>query len=656
MKRTYLKRIYLIVAIVSLSLLTAGFINYKKPVYMNIFPTSIEGMGEIVPSELFDTWTTTNPDNVQSPTPQNVFVLPADGPNFVGDSGPTAANPQGVPNNLSFHRWASQMFLWILSPVPANGSYGTTSGLVLTSQEFFNYDEANQVYIRQNPNTAISGLETLKGGKNTINVGNQMTFSVKGTNNGSKNLPLLIEKETNQVFDVDKTPADDKGNPLIYDENRKRVAVSNIKITDNKPVFYDLNGAEIKKPSLIFSEGLDEKTTVQQFVFNNTFISLSSLDNIPVIIVPSIGQAGLASDKNVLMARNGSFVYYNIMVNDIYAVFSTMVFKGVANGGLPLTAKFPTTQAELDVIKTYAAAHNIPLVDTNNRVLAMELKTSWVETIQFTGVNYDNYVTIHTSVPRYVKNALSETWSIDLVRPTRPATLALVGMHVVGSVQGHPEMIWSTFEHVNNTPNVTFQYNDANSNSLPQLTDVNSTTNWLFCNPTATASSEFNVPYIHQSSTFPYPYSATLGHNISSSNTRRHKPFGWSGPTDNGAITGSVLLLRPEIPIERVSNSRLLALNYDVNTNLADGDVRKMYFQVGATWNSKTGRFLTAASDHVGTISLSNSTMETYTQGSATTAPDGLNCFSCHESNNNDGAIKDVPYFTRLSHVFGHTL
>jgi membrane associated rhomboid family serine protease len=26
-------------------------------------------------------------------------------------------------------------------------------------------------------------------------------------------------------------------------------------------------------------------------------------------------------------------------------------------------------------------------------------------------------------------------------------------MHVVGSVKGHPEMIWSTFEHVSNTPN-----------------------------------------------------------------------------------------------------------------------------------------------------------------------------------------------------------
>ncbi len=650
MKRTYLKRIYLIVAIVSLSLLTAGFINYKKPVYMNIFPTTVNGMGEIVPSELFATWIT-DTTNVGGLPPQNVFVLPADGPNFVGDSGPTTAHPQGVPNNLNFHRWASQMFLWILSPVPANGSYGTASGLVLTSKEFYNYDEANQTYVSHTPNPAIGVTpEILKGGKNTINVGSSMTFSVKGTNNGGKNLPLLIEKETNQVFDVDKTPADDKGNPLIYDENRNRVAVSNIKITDNKPVFYDLNGAEIKKPSLIFSEGLDEKTTVQQFVFNSTSFSLSSLDTIPVIIVPSLGQASLsANTKNILMARNGSFVYYNIMVNDIYAVFSTMV----TNGALSNMTKFPTTQAELDVIKAYASDHGIPLVDTNNRVLAMELKTSWVETIQFTGVNYNNYVTIHTNIPNYSPstNGNVTTWSINQAHPTRPATLALVGMHVVGSVKGHPEMIWSTFEHANNTPNIDFKYDDGTSITTTQPTDVNSN-NWLFCKPTATASSEFNVPYINQNNDFPYSFIATPGHSISSSNTRRHKPFGWSGPVN----PASDALLLPEIPFEGVSNARLLALNYDVNTNLADGDVRKMYFQVGATWNSKTGRFSNSGNQHVGTISLSNSTMETYTQGSATTAPDGLNCFSCHESKTSDGAIRDMPKLTNLSHVFGYAI
>jgi hypothetical protein len=35
----------------------------------------------------------------------------------------------------------------------------------------------------------------------------------------------------------------------------------------------------------------------------------------------------------------------------------------------------------------------------------------------------------------------------------KTVNLAMVGMHVVGSTKGHPEMIWATFEHIGNAPN-----------------------------------------------------------------------------------------------------------------------------------------------------------------------------------------------------------
>ena len=34
---------------------------------------------------------------------------------------------------------------------------------------------------------------------------------------------------------------------------------------------------------------------------------------------------------------------------------------------------------------------------------------------------------------------------------TRVVTVALLGIHVVGTIEGHPEFVWSTFEHVNRT-------------------------------------------------------------------------------------------------------------------------------------------------------------------------------------------------------------
>ena len=358
-------------------------------------------------------------------------------------------------------------------------------------------------------------------------------------------------------------------------------------------------------------------------------MTLSSIAGVPIVILSSQAQA---QSNNVLMARNGSLVYYNIMINDVAAVFSTMVVKGVSNGGLPNTAKFPTTQAELNVINAYATAHNIPLVDTGNRALAMELKTSWVETLQFTGLDYNNYVTINTIVPNYVHDGTSNTWTLNATTPTRQATLALVGMHVVGSMKGHPEMVWSTFEHSNNTPNDSFPYVDENGNTVTVPSDL-SVNNWLFCNPTATGA--FNISNINKSGT---SINATSGHTISPSNTMRIKPFGWLGP-----VTKPTSVNDAEISFQETANARLIALNTDVASNLLTGDVRKMYYQVGATWNSK----INANHKHVGSIALSNSTMETYSQ-------ETFSCFSCHASE--IGSNRDIPRLTELSHVFGASL
>ena len=43
---------------------------------------------------------------------------------------------------------------------------------------------------------------------------------------------------------------------------------------------------------------------------------------------------------------------------------------------------------------------------------------------------------------------------IVLSRKTRPVRVALVGFHIAAAVNGHPEMIWATFEHVRNTPDL----------------------------------------------------------------------------------------------------------------------------------------------------------------------------------------------------------
>ena len=83
----------------------------------------------------------------------------------------------------------------------------------------------------------------------------------------------------------------------------------------------------------------------------------------------------------------------------------------------------------------------------------------------------------------------------------------------------------------------------------------------------------------------------------------------------------------------------------------------KKYFQVGSTWSS-----LFVSNQQAGTIRLSNSTMETYTQATtgniALPTGAGLNCFSCHDAGftqpNRVFPVSPAPKKLFLSHVFGY--
>jgi hypothetical protein len=350
------------------------------------------------------------------------------------------------------------------------------------------------------------------------------------------------------------------------------------------PVFTDAAGRAIATPKAIIPQALVGKAVVQKFMIDRTPIFLDGAGN---VIQTEAGQAG---GNEVLMAQNNSLVYYTTMVNDVFAYYLT----GAKNNDASITNKtqFPTTQAELTGIINYATAHNKTLVDP--QALAVEIKTSWVET---TGLsNPADYITISATVPTYnTSNPL--VW---IPTGQKTTTLALVGMHVVGSVKGHPEMIWSTFEHVSNTPNVGYAYTNNANTPTNRATDI-ATGNWLFCGNNATGS--FNVPRMTFS-----PDSKTIeaipSQTVGPSNTRRENPWG-------------------KAPTATSSNTEVIAVNNSVLNLLSSADVRKNYILTGATWT--IGGASPNGGNEVGTNLLTNSTMETYQIGT--------NCFSCHGSN-----------------------
>jgi hypothetical protein len=63
---------------------------------------------------------------------------------------------------------------------------------------------------------------------------------------------------------------------------------------------------------------------------------------------------------------------------------------------------------------------------------------------------------------------------IALSRRTKRADVALVGFHIGGAVNGHPEMIWATFEHLQNAPDLPKAVNDMAPN------DIVSDKSWTF--------------------------------------------------------------------------------------------------------------------------------------------------------------------------------
>lgn len=327
----------------------------------------------------------------------------------------------------------------------------------------------------------------------------------------------------------------------------------------------------------------------------------------------SEGQAGLVS--GVLMSQDhgitpdGSIVYYAIHVNDVYAY----MVSGQKTGKIDLT-EFPTTQEELDMIIDYAKnVHGVEIKDGES--LAMELKSSWIKLPA--GADASKYITIKASVPNFTKNSDTE-WTWDGSSYDENVTLALVGYHVVGSATGHPEMIWATFEHNSNAPDVDYYYVDANgqtqekktfgSDGLPIQKD------WVFTDPNTKLNAS-NQMYMELDGN---TIKAEPGKTIAPSSTIRTHPWGNVADTSSAA-----------------NNTEIISLNDNITGMLKDGDLRKNYFLVGATWTANgvpgVGNQLPEVK---GSKVLANATMETYFQYK--------NCFSCHQGGKLSG----------LSHIY----
>lgn len=294
----------------------------------------------------------------------------------------------------------------------------------------------------------------------------------------------------------------------------------------------------------------------------------------------SIHQAG---GGGVLIDQAGQPVYYAIHINDEWYNFA-------ASNGFNTQAGFLAASDTL----------NFPTAGEGT----IEVKTSWRVATLGDSVLIPNasarFFTTQGQVPRVT--VVDSQYVTDTTQMI-PATLALIGMHVVGTVPGHPEFIWATFEQVDNAP---------------------------MCSATPTGATNDSTGA---------PWSLYPGNLQCDSCNQVNKPASFN-PTPICRV-----LAYGDTSTSSPNAQNIQSLNASVQSQLASNSVLRFYRLVGGQWTTPGGLPATfgANSNVRGSPLLANTTMESFHQD----VSDSITCFSCHNP--------DPPEFPKnlnVSHIW----
>lgn len=499
--------------------------------------------------------------------------------------------------NCTFYKWSEQMFLWLTSPAPPR--YGGGGGLIMNSSAFYD----------------VTPPDFPGGPRHFVphSSGFVRAFALRSSQKGLLDLPVVMEKGGLRILEILPTVMSRNRRQMVADQNGNQLEVGSARLaTDGKPILFDLSGQVIQGPRAILQPEFAAKIEILGAFDKSELIQRITLDNQSVVSLnlfgsfPETEQA--QADGSVLMAQNGSLVYYALTVNNVYALYRTM-----QGASVPAGTRFPVTQADLTAITNFAAANGQPTV-IDSEALAIELKSAWIESSSLADAS--TFIQMKATVPTYDTSNPND-W---VQTGTHTTMLAMVGMHVVGSTgstnpannvnHGHPEMLWATFEHLSNGPAATYTYTKTPSGT--GTVTQNTVGDWLFSSNGS--AGPFNLPHMQLGA--PGHVVSILPFTVSPSDTLRDKPWGLDGTASGG-------------------NAQVISINNTVRSLLNAADVRRNYFHEGTTWTILGGN-TTPTSNQVGTNKLSNTTMETYTQGG--------NCFGCHGTNT-----------TSVSHIFADT-
>jgi hypothetical protein len=224
----------------------------------------------------------------------------------------------------------------------------------------------------------------------------------------------------------------------------------------------------------------------------------------------------------------------------------------------------------------------------------------------------------------------------------RKETMALVGVHVVGRINEHPEFIWATFESNLNSPNLPVGV--APDSPMPV-----SDRDWLFYKA-GTAASASNLSNQADAADggaigLVTPYTINLETQAITPITNVFRMFAYGGAKESPSDPGT----------DRVRD--INEINEDFMATIAAGNpevkpVFANYRLIGSVWIDTAKTPLKPGLDlgesSVGSIYLANSTLETFFQSNQ------FNCFTCHNTSPNKNGYQDKNI--AISHIISGSL
>ena len=284
--------------------------------------------------------------------------------------------------------------------------------------------------------------------------------------------------------------------------------------------------------------------------------------------------------RKILVDQKGQFIYYSSYLDKDYWNFivTQQLYKLANLQNVPPTTNFPINSLEVKASWRVAA-----LLDKKGKPTQTFIpdagKRFYTTTAKISPVRLQNGKLVEDKMPSHQISA----------------TVALVGLHVVGIVKGHPEFIWGTFEHLDNAPDFSAVPAGAtNPQTNAPWSFYKAGTAAAFCNQFDSANPLVPVSVV------------------------RVTP--WGGGSEPNQIN--------QINIQSLDASVQQALR-------KIRPVWANYEEAGATWTGGTIPLNNGAPANLlrGSVALANTSMETFQQDAS--------CFSCHNSGRHAVAVGD---------------